>query len=72
MLAVQNLDSSNQDFLTAPEAAKFLRLKVGMIYHLTSRRRIPFFKPGKGRILFRRDDLLAFIESGRISAKGQR
>ncbi|MFH2108230.1 MAG: helix-turn-helix domain-containing protein [Chrysiogenia bacterium] len=63
-------ENAVNEFLTAREAAALLRVTLATVYNLTYRRRIPFFKPGGKTVLFRRADLLAFIENGRVPVKG--
>jgi len=49
--------------LTAPEAAKLLRLKnVGTIYHLVSAKRVPVIKLSARCIRFSRNALLKWLE----------
>jgi excisionase family DNA binding protein len=72
----QNLSSHDQNFessewLSAVEAAKYLRIAhkdgtpcVERIRNLVNLGKIPFYKPF-GRLLFKRSDLKALIESSR-------
>ncbi len=62
--AVSATKKSKPDFLTIREAALFLRLSKSRLYLLTERRKIPFYKPGQ-KILFRLEDLRAYVERGR-------
>jgi excisionase family DNA binding protein len=63
-------------FLTLPEAAALLRVKVTTVYDWVHQRKVPFRKHGS-RVIFRRDELLAWSESravtpvihGRVDAK---
>jgi excisionase family DNA binding protein len=50
-------------WLTAPEAADYLRCPVSRIRKLTSVRAIPVHKEGR-RALYRRDELDRFVEAG--------
>jgi excisionase family DNA binding protein len=52
------------EFLNVIEAAEFLKLKRSTLYQLTHRRKIPFYKTGK-KILFKKQDLILFIENTR-------
>lgn len=47
----------SDELLTAPEAARFLRISLGAFYALRRRQRIPNASLGR-RLLFRRQDLL--------------
>lgn len=51
--------------LTITEAAEIVRMTKGSIYGLVHKRKIPFFKRGK-RVLFYYDDLIKWIEDGRM------
>ena len=48
-------------FLTSKEAAEYLGLKMGGLYDLTKKKKIPFHKPNGKRLLFRRDELDAWV-----------
>lgn len=48
-------------FLTSKEAAEYLGLKMGGLYDLTKNKKIPFHKPNGKRLLFRRDELDAWV-----------
>jgi excisionase family DNA binding protein len=48
--------------LTVAEAARFLNLAPGSLYHLVSQHRIPVIRLSRRCIRFRRQSLLAWIE----------
>ncbi len=50
-------------WLTADEAAEYLRCKTSRIRKLSSAERIPKHREG-GRVLYRRDELDAFVMGG--------
>lgn len=52
-------------FLNIQEAAALLNLAVNTIYEKTSERTIPFYKHGK-KILFKKSELLAFLETRKV------
>jgi len=56
---------SNQ-FLTATEAAERLRLSVSTLYHMTSARKIPFYKIGQ-RTIFSEAELEDWIQKRRVA-----
>lgn len=58
---------SAKNILTADEAAAMLDMKVSMIYSLTSRRKIPFYKPNGKKIFFKKDELEQWVLSNRVS-----
>jgi excisionase family DNA binding protein len=53
-----------QEMLTVKEASKFLHISVNSVYNMVYESRISFYKL-KGKILFKRHDLLDFLESCR-------
>ena len=54
------------NMLTVREASKFLHISVNSVYNLIYESRISYYKL-KGKILFKRHDLLDFLESCRVS-----
>jgi excisionase family DNA binding protein len=61
--AIQTQNQGTPEYMTAEEAAEFLRCAKGRIHNLVSQRRIPHYKEG-GRLLFERSRLIAWLESG--------
>lgn len=57
-------------FLTAKEAAEFLRMPVSQIYQLTHQSRIKYYKPGGKNLLFLKKDLLDYVLSKEHSLEG--
>ena len=55
-----------EQYLNAEQAARFLDTTKAALYQLTCRRRLPYFRPGGGRIYFKLADLQEYIESARI------
>ncbi|NVK04981.1 MAG: helix-turn-helix domain-containing protein [Flavobacteriia bacterium] len=53
--------------LNVKEAAEFLGLKVPTIYSKVNRRELPFMKRSK-RLYFSEDDLLAYLNEGRVAS----
>ena len=51
------------ELLTVDEAAELLRCRRQRLYDLTSQGRLPCLRDGS-RLLFRRADLLAYLEGG--------
>ncbi len=62
MLVEMNMHT--KEYLNVQEASKFLHLSVSSIYKLTYADKIKYSKPNGKIILFRRTDLVEFIESG--------
>lgn len=62
MLVEMNMHT--KEYLNVQEASKFLHLSVSSIYKLTHADKIKYSKPNGKIILFRRSDLVDFIEAG--------
>ena len=57
-----------KEFISTAEAAKYLKMSQAAIYKLTSRKEIPFYKPGK-RILFEVSELDAWLLGSKSVSK---
>lgn len=53
------------DRLTTREAAAYLKRSLHGLYQLMNRGHIGYFRPGNGKAYFARQDLDAFMNSGR-------
>jgi excisionase family DNA binding protein len=53
-------------YIRTKDACKLLCISPSKIYKLTMRNAIPFYKVG-GTILFKREELIRFVESGLIN-----
>ena len=53
-----------RNLLSVTEAANYLRLPVNTLYGLTSKRLIPFYKPGK-RIVFDQEELDQWLNASK-------
>lgn len=60
------MNNSNGHLLSVAEAAELLRLSKHTIRAWLSQRRLPFVKLG-GRVLFRMEDLVTFINSNLVN-----
>lgn len=70
MTSAQNFNYS-KSFLTLKEAADFIGLKPQTIYQLCWQRKIPFYKPGGGHLLFAREELEAWIKAGKVPTRDE-
>jgi excisionase family DNA binding protein len=69
-LELQNLpkEPKRPNNIGVKEAAELLKITVATVYQLTHRREIPFYKlPGGKKLIFKRDELLNYLQSGRSS-----
>ena len=53
-------------FLTVHEAAKFLGFTESYLRKLCYQRKIPHFKPNKGKLLFDQNELEQFVRDKRV------
>lgn len=51
----------DKEFLTVEETANYLRMSKSSIYKMVHKETIPFYKPSGGRVLFRREELDAWV-----------
>lgn len=58
---------AQKEVLSAEECAELLGVSVGYVYRQTSEKRLPFYKPNGKKIYFKRDELLDWLLSHRIS-----
>lgn len=56
---------SNTSYLSMEHAAKFLFVSVSKMEKISASRLIPVYKPTKGKVYFKKQDLIDYIESGR-------
>ncbi len=62
MLSEMSLNT--KEYLDVEETARFLHLSVSSVYKLTHNGKIRYSKSGGKKILFRRSDLVEYIENG--------
>ncbi len=56
-----------KEFMTVDELADYLGLSKSAVYKITSKKEIPFYNPGGKKIYFKRIEVDAWIESGRVA-----
>lgn len=59
------------DYLTAPEAAAYLKRSLPALYNLCNRGQIPYSRPSRGKSYFLKSDLDAFMGSNRRSSNAE-
>lgn len=57
--------SNNQEYLTVPEAAEFLKTTVKYIRKLAFERKLPVYRPTGGKLLFKKAELEELFENSR-------
>ncbi|MBW7675669.1 helix-turn-helix transcriptional regulator [Chryseobacterium chendengshani] len=58
-----------EQIMTIQEVADNTGLQVSYIYQLTSKRKIPHYKPGNGKLIFKRSEIQEFIFSNKIKTQ---
>lgn len=56
-----------KNYLTIDEACTELGISRKTMYDYTHRRVIPYFKPTKKRIYFKREDIVSFMTRNRVA-----
>jgi len=62
---------SQKPILTVGECAELLGLSVSYLYRLTSEKRIPHSKPHGKKVYFRREEIIEWALSNRITPDGE-
>ena len=68
LINVQHKAVSGYDYLNANELAQLLGESIKTIYARVHNRQIPFYKPGGKILLFKLEEILDWIQSGRHSS----
>lgn len=58
-------------FLTADQAAAFLGIKQSYLRKLCHQRKVPYFRPNNGKVLFDADELEGFVRAGRVATSDE-
>lgn len=58
--------TSENDFITADETCKLLDISKNTLYGYTSKRLIPHYKIQGRKLMFKKSEINAFIEKGKI------
>jgi len=66
---IANQSLLGKEILTLSEAAIFLGISTSSLYKHTSKRTIPFYKPGKKTIFMKRSELLEWVFSNRNATR---
>jgi excisionase family DNA binding protein len=63
--------TSSSNFLDISEACELLHVKRSYLYKLTFQRKVPFYKPFSGKVLFDRGELELFVKAGRVATRDE-
>lgn len=64
---VERQGHARKEVITAEECAELLGVSAGYVYRLTSEKRLPHYKPQGKKIYFRRQELLDWLLTHRVS-----
>ncbi|MFD0751289.1 helix-turn-helix domain-containing protein [Mucilaginibacter calamicampi] len=59
----------SKDMLTVDEACSFMGMSKSTLYKMSSSNVIPLYKPTGGRIYFKRDDILEYMQQNRVKSQ---
>ena len=62
---------SNREWLSVEDLGREFGLSRKFVYSLTCGRKLPHFKPTGRKVFFRREDVEAFLQSGRIKTASE-
>jgi len=66
----KSIETGQKEYLPMKGLASFAGIPLSSAYQISSKNLIPKFKPGK-RVLFKREDIVAYIEKHRIASKSE-
>lgn len=58
----------NKEILSVEDATEYLQLSKSCLFKMTSKREIPFYKPGGKKIYFKRSELDNWITSAKVES----
>ncbi len=59
----------SKDMFTVDEACSFMGVSKSTLYKMSSSNAIPLYKPTGGRIYFKRDDIISYLQQNRIKSQ---
>ncbi|MFL0170183.1 helix-turn-helix transcriptional regulator [Tenacibaculum maritimum] len=62
------LNIQQKEILTVEDATVYLQLSKSCLFKMTSKREIPFYKPGGKKIFFKKEELDQWIFNSRVES----
>ena len=59
----------DEDFLSAEQAASFLKLKLNTIYSKAEKGELPFYRSGKRKLLFSKKELEQYVRDRKVRSR---
>lgn len=69
-MSEEAMDSCPADWLTVPEAARFLKTSDKTVRRLVSAKKLGHYRVAS-KILFKRDQLATYVERNRVDARNE-
>ena len=66
-IILDQIPQGNDELLTVDQSAAMLDLSKSTIYRMTSENRIPHLKLGNGRVYFKRDSILDYLNQNQAA-----
>ncbi len=60
---------NNEDFLSAKQAAHFLKIELSSLYSKVEKSDFPHYRSGKRKLLFKKEELEAYVAASRSKSK---
>jgi excisionase family DNA binding protein len=58
-----------KEMLTTDEAAEFMGVSKSTVYKMSHSHSIPLYKPTGGRVYFKKEDILSYLQQNRIMSQ---
>ncbi len=71
MNTTERTPAITKTLLTLEECANYMGMKKNTLYQLTSKRRIPHYKPGGRLVYFDLEEVNAWLKSNRIAPQSE-
>jgi prophage regulatory protein len=68
---IQEMIKENEKPLTFTQALEFLQVSPSTLYKLTHKKQISYTKPGGGKLYFKKDDLLTWMNRNPVKTAEQ-
>jgi excisionase family DNA binding protein len=62
------LNIQQKEFLTVEDATVYLQLSKSCLFKMTSKREVPFYKPGGKKIYFKKSEIDEWITNSKIES----
>lgn len=67
-LSLKGTPEQDEDFLSAEQTAKYLKIEVSSLYSRVEKGDLPHYRSGKRKLLFSKKELEAYVTSRRVKS----